>query len=244
MVSTSMLKTVMIGVAITVIAGLLIYALMLAELYTQLARYKNYWDVNNAQTVERKGRAYVAFGDSAAQGVGASKPENGYVGLIYKDLRQADPDLRLINLSKSGAKVHDVLEVQLPRYEQLNLPADTIITIEIGANDMLTYDHNTFEREMDQLMARLPKTAVISEIPYFGGTRFRKFQPNAVDANNTMHKLADKHGFKLAKLYDKVRNNTGLSTLAADIFHPSDKAYRENWSRVFLDELDVNNSSR
>lgn len=222
------------------IAFVVLFALSLVELYTQLARYKAYWNQSNAtaQTIDTD-ITYVAFGDSAAQGVGATRADNGYVGRVADYLRASNPDstVRVINLSKSGAKVDDVLTTQLPAYQDLNLKGNTVLTVEIGANDMLTFDAQKFEQEMDQMMQGLPEQTIISDIPFFGKTRFGKLQPNVEVANEIMYRLADKHDFKLANLHDRVQANGGLLTMASDVFHPSNKGYRENWAPAFIDRL-------
>lgn len=228
------IKLIAGSLAILTVVAVFLFVVSLAELYTQLSRYKRYWEASNAQA-DKSGFVYVAFGDSAAQGVGATRPQNGYVGLVAKELtgERGEP-VQTINLSKSGAKVGDVLKVQLPIYENLKLKKTPIITMEIGANDILSFDAKQFENEMDAVMKRLPKSAVVSDVPFFGGTRFKSMQPRVVQANEIMSRLAQKHGLKLVPLHDKVKSNTGLRTLAVDIFHPSDKAYRENWAPTFL----------
>lgn len=220
-----------------VLIALLMFGLSLLELYTQLGRYQAYWTRQNQQADSSR-HAYVAFGDSAAQGVGASRPQNGYVGIIADELRQVTPDLQVINLSKSGGRVKDVIDTQLPAYEALKLKdAKPVITVEIGANDMFGFEPKRFESEMDELMKRLPKQAVISDIPSFSGSRFKNLEPNVEEANRIMYKLARKYGFELAPLYARVKADSRLRTFAVDLFHPSDFAYRKNWAAAFLEQI-------
>jgi acyl-CoA thioesterase I len=217
-------------IAVIIIIGVII----LGELYSQLGRYSRYWQAVNS-SADINGQVYVAMGDSAAQGVGASKPQLGYVGLIAEELEKTTgKKVNVINLSKSGAKVKDVLSTQLPAYKKLKLGSAPVITIEIGANDMFDFDPIKFEKEIDELMYNLPPNTVMSDVPYFGKTRFGKLQPNVEKANKIIYKQAAKHNLKLVPLHDKVKSNSGLRTLAADIFHPSNKAYRENWAPTFL----------
>ncbi|MHB8274889.1 MAG: hypothetical protein ACYDC9_09005 [Dermatophilaceae bacterium] len=59
---------------------------------------------------------YVTLGGSAAQGVGASSPRRGYVSLVAEQLsRSTGRPVRVINLSRSGARVRDVVDEQQPR---------------------------------------------------------------------------------------------------------------------------------
>ena len=51
-----------------------------------IPRASDYWSVPRG---EAGGLLYVALGDSAAQGIGASHPDRGYVGLLADRLRAA-----------------------------------------------------------------------------------------------------------------------------------------------------------
>ncbi len=225
-------------ITIVLVVVLLIAGLRVVELYTQLSRYQNYWDARNRRTIQNQRIDYVALGDSAAQGVGASKPDKGYVGLIQQELSKRNGgEIGLVNLSKSGAKIRDVLDTQLPAYEVLIKSDQVVVTVEIGANDITNFDAQRFEQDMDQLMARLPKQTIISDIPNFSGSRLSKLEKNVTTANNIMYRLAEKHGFTLVPLHERTKNNRGLLTFGADLFHPSNKGYRENWAPVFLQQI-------
>lgn len=219
----------------------LIILLRLGELYTQLARYKVYWNTHNQQTLANsrsENIRYYGLGDSAAQGVGATSPQKGYVGLIAKSLNEKNSQpVELINLSKSGAKIADVTRDQLPIMESLGVKSNAVVTVEIGANDILSFQSERFEREMNELMGKLPKQTIISDIPTFKGGRFAKYEPNVLAANQIIIRLSDQHGLKRAKLFDKINANHGVTTFAADMFHPSNRGYRENWAPAFLDQL-------
>lgn len=221
-----------------IIIGLVVIAFSLLELFTQLSRYKNYWDNNNKRTAQEGEIVYVAFGDSAAQGVGATSPQNGYVGLIAKELEaKSGKPVRTINLSKSGAKVKDVIDTQLPAYKELDLKSKPVITIEIGANDMISFDQNKFEKEIHELLRELPAGTIVSDIPSFRGNRLSKLEPNVLKANEIIHKHAQHHKLEVAELYKRIAANHGLSTLAADWFHPSNRGYRLNWAPAFLEKM-------
>ncbi len=142
-----------------------------------------------------------------------------------------------MNLSKSGAKVKDVLETQLPLYKKLRLETPQLVTIEIGANDIISFDEQKFESEMNELMSELPKKTVISDVPSFAGSRYAKYEQRVVSANEIIHRLGEKHGYKIAELYKRVDANHGLRTFAADIFHPSDYGYKTNWLPAFMERI-------
>lgn len=222
-----------IGISIAVIV--ILFLLSLFSLWTELARYQDYWTRQNNEPAKSDQIQYVALGDSTAQAIGASHPSKGYVGIISKELAQKyNKPVQTINLSKSGAKVADVLNTQLPELERRGVTDKTIVTIEIGANDMIIFDAGQFEREMDEVMGRLPPQTIMSDLPYFGDSRFKGKESNVEAANTIMYKLADKHNLKLVPLHEKMKQNGGLKTLAPDFFHPSNTAYKENWAPVFM----------
>ncbi len=67
-----------IGIALLVVV--IIYAVSLVVLFTQLSRYKNYWNDNNRSAAQPNEILYVALGDSTAQGIGATNIAFGRAG--------------------------------------------------------------------------------------------------------------------------------------------------------------------
>ncbi len=215
---------------------LLAYVVSLVELYSQIGRYRNYWNNNNQRTAQPNEISYIALGDSTAQSIGASSPARGYVGVIAKELsNHRGQPVHTVNLSTTGAKISDALDSQLPALQKMTVTPKTVLTIEIGANDMISFEPVRFEREMDKLMSQLPPQTLITDMPYFGESRLRRMEPNVEKANQIMYQLASKHGFKLLPLHERIKQNGGIKTFAPDWFHPSNIAYRENWATVFLD---------
>ena len=108
-----------------------------------------------APPVQAFGPLYLALGDSLAEGVGASEPdETGYVPLVHEDLRGsldcdqgADaecPELGLENLGRAGATTTTLLRDQVPVavkvIEARNGDGDSgndveVISVDIGGND-------------------------------------------------------------------------------------------------------------
>ena len=179
---------------------------------------------------------YVAVGDSAAQGVGASRPGRGYVGMIATHLRRrTGKTVRVVNLSVSGARLREAIAVQLPALEGLH---PDIMTVAIGANDIPEFDRTRFENELAVILDALPAGAIVAEVPsfYFGAAERRVREANAV-----LHRLAALHGFEVAPLYLRTRRQGGvlyaLNQVAADFFHPNDRGYRV-WASAFLPLLD------
>lgn len=179
---------------------------------------------------------YVALGDSAAQGVGASRPGRGYVGLVAKHLRdRTGRTVRVVNLSVSGARLRDALDIQLPALKEL---APDIVTVAVGANDIAAFDRQRFQRELSRLYDSLPPGTIVAEVPsFYLGSRER----NARVANVIVHRLAARHRFAVAPLHARTRRQTAvkyaLNQVAADFFHPNDRGYRV-WASAFLPVLD------
>lgn len=224
-------------ILLVIVAGVvLLESISLLMLKRNVEGYKNYWLAQNQKPFKQDSITYIALGDSAAQGLGASRPDKGYVGLIAAQMaKTANEPIRVINLSESGAKIQDVTDKQLPQLE--DIPTEnTIITLEIGANEMRMFDEQSFRADMESLMSGLPAQTVVAEVPYFGGGRFRKYEPNVPIANGIIHELAARYGLRVAPLYQITKSRDNLLVNASDFFHPSDRGYR-NWYEAFRQAL-------
>jgi len=221
------------GLAVVVV--LLGFGFIVAGLYLQVPRYKHYWLKRAAKAPESNALIYVAMGDSTAQGIGASNTEKGYVGLVADALEQKHRrPVHVINISKSGETVAGCLQEQVP---QLRALKPDIVTIEIGANDMSTFDETTFRRSMGELMSQVPKQTVISDIPYLGGSRKKDLEPHAEAASSIIHELAATHGLSVAPLHQVTKAKDSWRVYAVDYFHPSNTGYK-NWFAAFWQILD------
>lgn len=226
---------------IMLVIGLFIglYIIGLLALAGQVPAYQKHWDAKNAEISASNAITYIALGDSTAQSIGASSPEKGYVGLIAEAIaRKTGRPVHLVNLSKSGAKVEDVLNTQLPKLANLHIDDDTIITLEIGANDVARdYDTDTFTKNINQLIPLLPKQVVMSDIPFFGKGRLSSRESDVQKANAVMAEIAAKNGRQLAPLHKLTEENASLRNNALDMFHPSNRGYK-NWYSAFWEQLE------
>lgn len=217
---------------------LLVFLIRLGDLYTQLSRYQKFWDYQNGLPIAKDDFVYVAFGDSAAQGVGASSPVRGYVGLIASQIHEdTGKNVKIMNFSKSGGKIRDVIDTQIPKYKEIKKV--DLVTIEIGANDILTFDPEKFRKDMSELMGLLPAGTVMSDIPSFKGSRLARQEPKVLEANKIIYELAEGKDILLVPLHEKVTKNNGLRTFSADFFHPSNYGYKTNWADAFLEKIKV-----
>ena len=191
--------------------------------------------VNSAYWREQHRRSgellYVALGDSAAQGIGASRPGHSYVGLVARDIRNlSGRTVRVANLSQSGARLREALERQLPVLATLQ---PDIVTVAIGANDIAGFEAERFERELRMLFAALPAQAIVADVPSF---YLGRAEQSARAANRIVRAVAAEFGLAVAPLHQVTRRRsaarTALRDVAADFFHPNDRGYTV-WASAF-----------
>jgi acyl-CoA thioesterase-1 len=209
------------------LAGLSLWIYNIIRLRNDVRSFSNYWSIPQGET---GGLVYLALGDSAAQGIGASRPGRGYVGLIADQIRmQTSRPVQVINISKSGAKLSDVIRDQLPLVARYK--AD-IITVDIGGNDIRHYSKEQYEKQIDQLTSQLPKGTIIADIPYF---MHGKWERDSISAAEIITCQALRNGLSVAKLHDQMSDRglkSMLSDFAADWFHPNDNGYKI-WAKAF-----------
>ena len=73
----------MARVILIIVAVIILELVALAWLFFTVGNYKNFWANKSQESGEI---TYLALGDSAAQGIGATSPMRGYVGIIAKRL--------------------------------------------------------------------------------------------------------------------------------------------------------------
>ncbi|MFD0867437.1 SGNH/GDSL hydrolase family protein, partial [Tessaracoccus lubricantis] len=177
---------------------------------------------------------YVALGDSAAQGVGATHVSRGYVPRIGAKLAEATGrEVIITNLSVSGATSADVVRDQLPLFRDLPFTPD-LVTLDIGGNDVVFPGHtpSSFEANMDVILEALPTGAFIADVPWFMVPVLgRQSQQMAGRASI----LIEQHHHHLVPLHRGTRE-AGFwryhRYTAGDWFHPNDLGYEE-WAEAF-----------
>ena len=197
----------------------------LIRLKHSLVSYAAYWN-------ERKSKpgqlTYLVLGDSAAQSIGASSPERGYVGVLADRIHQATgKTVRVVNLSVSGATVGDVMRTQIP---QLKNYKPDYVTLDVGANDVNHNDLPIFSGQYQALLDALPKGTIVGNVPYFGG-RIRK-NDDALKANVIIAHETANRGIAVADLQKFTHDRQNLLNYASDLFHPSNRGY-QNWADAY-----------
>jgi lysophospholipase L1-like esterase len=174
---------------------------------------------------------YVAIGDSAAQGIGASSPDKSYVGILADHVRLlTGQTVRVVNLGVSGATVDLAVRDQLPRFEKLE---PDLVTVAIGANDIAQWNPDSFEAGIRTVFAALPTHAFVADLPCF------HLPPNEAKvavANQIIRRVAAEHSLTVVPLHMTTKR-AGLRSItthvAKDLFHPNDRGYR-SWAEAFL----------
>jgi len=218
-----------IGAAMLIGAGA--WGVKLVLLAQSVDGYRTYWAGPRG---EPGGLVYVALGDSAAQGIGASHPERGYVGLLAERIReQTGRPVQVVNLSRSGATVRDLLDTQLSPLRELR---PDIVTVAIGGNDVRGYDPARLSAAIDELTAALPAGTFIADVPDFMHGRWGD---RAAEAAAIVTASASAHQLRVVPLHDVQRGRGAgamLTDFAADWFHPNDRGHRV-WADAFWSEL-------
>ena len=203
-----------------------------------VGRARTYW---SSPQGEPGGLLYVALGDSAAQGVGASRPERGYVGLLAARLStRCGSPVRVVNLSVSGATVADVLRTQVPALARLR---PDIVTVGAGGNDVVGFDAGRFTAEVELLTAALPAGSFVADVPYFMHAGFER---HALQAAGVVSRSAARHNLPVVPLHAALAArgwSAMLTDFAPDLFHPNDRGHRV-WADAFWAVMSTRNGVR
>jgi lysophospholipase L1-like esterase len=202
-----------------------------AATLSQTEPYLRAWDEANERARAATGPLWVALGDSTAQGIGASAYDRGYVGHLRARFEARDGrEWRVINLSRTGSRLRDVVAEQLPALAPLAMEAE-LVTCAAGANDLLSLWFRPVPDELRALMSGLPPGAVIATLPKGLGRR------RAQRLNEIIRAEAPLRQLRIADVW--VHSGPPWKgKFAADDFHPNEVGYRD-WSHAFAEAIGV-----
>lgn len=194
--------------------------------FAQVEQYAAAWSASNETAGAGSGPLWLVLGDSAAQGVGASAHDRGYVGVVRERLEARDGrPWRVLNLSRSGARTREVVDVQWPAAAGL---AATLVTALVGGNDALRTARAQWTRDVRDLCAALPAGAVV-------GTVARGvFERKTRQVNEVLRASAAEHGLRVADLW--AHTGPPYRGLYSDGFHPNDAGYLQ-WADALSEAL-------
>lgn len=189
---------------------------------------------------------YVALGDSATAGIGASKVERSFPSVIHSYLDSKYKKTAYHNLGKRQSPTDWVIEEQLT--EAIRLKPD-LVTLSVGANDIRVKNMPwIFERNLRRIVRTLKTetdaTVVMNSIPNFTYTAWVPFLLRPVVAvaikrfNTIIEKVCREEGVLFVDLYDQtlLYARTYPEAMADDNFHPSDFGYAI-WANSILHTL-------
>lgn len=215
------------------VAGAITYVVGRATVTRTVAPYSEHWAKVN-EIEQGDALVLVALGDSAAQGVGASAVEHGYVPVLARRIAEhTGRTVRVINLSVSGAVSGDVVSGQLPLLHALPVKPD-LVTLDIGGNDVVFPGHTveTFTASLDRILTDLPAGSFVADVPWVPLPGMRRLSEDLADAAVP---LIVKHGHHHVGLHELTRTFGVVGYrqyLAADWFHPNDVGYL-GWADAF-----------
>lgn len=226
------MKTIVTVIGLLVVVVLAVTITRVGILYSQVGRYKQYWEEERLRGSEANAIHYIALGDSGAQGIGATRPQKSYVGLLANGISDSvSRPVHVSNISVSGAKIADVTRKQIPEHMDMEITDDTIITLSIGGNDAV-HKNSDFAADIDELFSLLPKQTIVADLGYFGGGRYKTRETYVQVVNPILHKTAEKYGLTVVPLHRVTKERDSLRNNAVDLFHPSDRGYH-NWFDAF-----------
>lgn len=200
----------------------------------QVPVYAEAWERANEQVMRSPpGTAplWVVLGDSTAQAVGTAGIEHGYVARVRRLLERRDgADWQVLNLSRSGAVVADVLALQLPRLAELT-PAGIrprLVSAVVGGNDLRRTPLPELLHQLGQLVQALPPGALVATLP-----RGLK-EDKARVANALLRERAAARGLLLADLW--ARTGPPWRGKFADGLHPNAVGLTD-WVEALRDAL-------
>lgn len=179
--------------------------------FEQVETYAEAWRVANEAALVSTGPLWVVLGDSAAQGVGASAHDNGWVGIVH---RRLGADWRVLNLSVSGARTRAVVDEQWPQARDLT--ADLVTAI-VGGNDAMHTRVPQWLRDVDDLVAAMPTGAVVST------TARGVFERKTSRVNAHLREAAAANELHVADIW--AHTGPPYKGLYADGLHPNDRGY-------------------
>lgn len=205
------------------------FRLGVAKTSGEVAPYAKLWEAANAVARSGTGPLWAVLGDSAAQGIGATAFDLGYVGLVRQRLEARDGTAwRVLNLSRSGARAADVAGEQLRLLAEVSAEAE-LVTCIVGGNDLLRTRIVALEASFRAIIARLPPGAVIGTVPQgLAGGKARRL-------NATIRAEAGHAGLRVADVWA----HTGppwRGKYAEDFFHPNDVGYQD-WAAAIEEAL-------
>lgn len=184
---------------------------------------------------QRRVRDLVALGDSTTVGIGDPRPGGGWRGFgpLLAEALGGPGEVRLANLSSSGARVHDVRQRQLA--PAVALAADAVVLV-AGMNDTMRadFDPARMYADLDSVFSALVASGALvltvrfhdhAQVFRLPGALRRFLVARVNQLNEVIGAAAGKHGTRVLDLghmpgvYDR-------RAWSVDRLHPSELGHR------------------
>lgn len=190
--------------------------------------YSNYWQT---QSIDNASYTFAILGDSTALGVGASKPENSFIGIIRDRITMEKTiPIKIVNLAENNATFEDIDEKQLPKLKD---ERPNIVLIVAGRS-------NVDKKRLDEdalldMLSKLPSAvSYITEIPISYDSDKNKI---AQVYNQIISEEAEKTGVEVIPLYkETLKYQYDLSYYDWDFIHPNDHGQRI-WAEIIAAKI-------
>lgn len=189
---------------------------------------------------------FVAIGDSAAEGIGATIASRTYSGVVKEYLNVIYSKVTYHNLGRRRSTTQEVIFEQLER--AITLKPD-LITLSVGANDIRTGSLLfRFEKRLSYLLKKLKEETnaiiIINTLPDFSYAPLIPRPAKLISRlmikrfNRSIRKIAGRTDVVLVDLYhqSKVYAKGYPEMIATDNFHPSDFGYAI-WANSIIHHL-------
>jgi lysophospholipase L1-like esterase len=201
----------------------------------------------------------LAIGDSLTQGVGDSREQGGYVGLLERSINAEEELAAFENLGIRGNRSDQLLaRLEDPEVEEEIAGAD-IILVTIGANDVMRvlrenitdlqiqdfiHENGLYEERLYEIFSRMEEINPRSEIFLLGFFNpFDKYFQDISELNmivnewnETGETVSDDFDLMTFIPIEDLFDDHDEELFAEDNFHPNDEGYRRIAQRV-LDYL-------
>lgn len=201
---------------VAVVAGVAVQGLRWARVVRSMSVHREHWRYRADLPGELR---YVALGDSLAQGIGASSPERGFVGLLAARLAACSGrTVRVVNLSVTGLRLDD-----LRLDGGADLAAADLVTVVIGTNDAGRTPPDRFRARFRELCSALPPGALVADLPDVqAGPRRRA----AAQLSAVARSVLAEHPTLVPVALEAATSHLRIADYCPDLFHPSDAGYR------------------
>lgn len=206
---------IVLRLVLTVLAALVGLAL---RTRLSVARRRGRWD----ERARSGDLVWIALGDSLTQGIGSSGLTTSWLGRgVTAVTAHTGHSVRVVNLAVYGARVADVLALQLP--DAVYLPQADVVTLCIGSNDAGRRSAAEFRVDLERVCDALPAGAIVGDVPEF------QWGPRVDDAAElatvVRAVVAARPHLVLAPVETVTTGTRILTELAGDFFHPNDNGY-------------------